>query len=232
MNKQSFSVKYINLDRRPDRREQLEAQLGGLNPDYIARISAIDGWEEKNIDNRVMSSSHAACWLSHQVVYTEHIREGTDYVLVLEDDAKFRKALTPSVVEALIDVCERRGIDILQVGWIEMFYPRFSTRNVLDWVLASGARRLIRIISPLSKFVVLGEFRAGSHAYLISLNGSKKLIGSNIPAMFAVDGYLSALAQNHYQDSGLRFARLSRSLVGQQTRSSNASTLDSNIAEY
>ena len=222
-------IRIINLDRREDRWRIVSDQLGLLSQVFCKRMSAVDGQSLVNPDTRAVSVGNVGCWLSHQHCFSAQNEAGENWNLVLEDDVKFRVNVSPAILAELVALCEEGEIDVLQLGWIENLYKPFSARAILDFVLAVRAGRLRKVGATQRRSIVHGEFRAGSHAYLISLNGARKLLGSNIPVMLAADAYLGALAQNHYEDSGLRFARLTKSLAGQQSRDFTKAPIDSDI---
>jgi glycosyl transferase family 25 len=229
MSNKSLMLRIINLDRREDRWRRVSDQLGPLSPLFYKRMSAVDGQSIANPDTRAVSAGNVGCWLSHQKCFDSQVESNENWNLILEDDAKFHVQMSLNLVSDLVALCEQESIDVLQLGWIESLYRPFSARSALDFILAFRGRRLRKVQTTQQWRLVYGEFRAGSHAYLISLNGARKLLGSNIPVMLAADAYLGSLAQNHYQDSGLRFARLTRSLAGQHSREFANGNIDSDI---
>lgn len=224
-----MKLRVINLDRRSDRWIQIRSQLRELPAENVLRISAIDAKSGISLDSRLVSRGNVACWLSHQICFQEQIQNSEEWTVVLEDDADFHVDISTQMLDSLIQKCQSLSIDVLQLGWIEIFYRPLSPRWLLDMVLASRAGRRIGGKGGQGLSIVLGEFRAGSHAYLISKNGAEKLLGTNVPAVLGADAFLSAMAQNHYQDSGIKFARLSKSLAGQASRDGKSSSIDTDI---
>ena len=78
---------YINLDRRPDRRQRLQAELTHHGFKRIERFPAIDG----NAIEKPLHWTHTAgaygCLLSHVQVVREARDSGAASVLIFEDDA-------------------------------------------------------------------------------------------------------------------------------------------------
>lgn len=95
----SVDIYLINLDRRPDRLSQVEAQLRSLNLSFI-RFSAIDGadgaaavakvrWLRFFANHkRFCTRAEQACAASHIAVWKEFLKSHADYALILEDDVE------------------------------------------------------------------------------------------------------------------------------------------------
>jgi len=98
-----FNILYINLDRRPDRRKNVEDELRRLNLKGT-RISGIDArrFNQREVDywmsrknfntlcrdeERVMG--RVGCYLSHLKAINYAIENKIEQVLILEDDVKF-----------------------------------------------------------------------------------------------------------------------------------------------
>jgi glycosyl transferase family 25 len=69
-------IVYINLDRRPDRRAQIEAELDGWNLPY-ERFSAVDAGPTRGC---------VGCTASHSEVLRRAVEDGVSSLLVVEDD--------------------------------------------------------------------------------------------------------------------------------------------------
>ena len=229
MQPKQVKARVINLDRRADRWHKISKHFRALPVESILRVSAVDAMSNIDLDDRAVSRGAVACWLSHQVCFHAQVTNSEPWSIVLEDDADFHVPLTTKMIQDLIHISEVNKIDVLQIGWIEGLYRPWTPRWILDELLARRSRRHRGKAGYLGSALVFGEFRAGSHAYLLSKNGAIKLIGSNIPVMLGADAYLSALAQNHFGESELTFARLGVSLVGQKSRSPKSNRLDTDI---
>jgi hypothetical protein len=90
---------YINLDRRPDRKEQVEIELRrvGLEP---IRIAAMDGqqwngegWKKQGRAREAYWRGSAGCYFSHIRALEEAIIEDQFPCLIVEDDVEFRGEL-------------------------------------------------------------------------------------------------------------------------------------------
>ncbi len=226
MTPQPILVQVINLDRRPDRWARIHRQLNDAGITTASRLSAVDGAESTlEVDETVLSRSQVACWLSHQVAFDRLTSSEFEYGLILEDDASF----SPEVINYVVLAELSRGmkamnLDLLQIGWIESMYPKLGLRNLLDYVLAKRSGRLL----TADLRVALGEFRAGTHSYIISKNFAAALAGKNVPAAFPADDFFTYLAKNCLPGSRFVVARLRRSRVSQSSRLDGAS-LDSDV---
>jgi len=118
------SVYYINLDKRPHKREQIETQLAhlkGLVRETI-RVSAVDGSRLSSIDPQVVSFQGRAdlrnpskkfgltltrgavgCAMTHKYIWEDVAITKKNLVLILEDDAvilpDFRKKILSIISE-------------------------------------------------------------------------------------------------------------------------------------
>lgn len=81
-------VFYINLDRRPDRREGVEAELARVGI-LAERFPAIDGKQIEPDPTRRVNLAELGCLISHRLVMEEGVKRGYDRFLVLEDDVTF-----------------------------------------------------------------------------------------------------------------------------------------------
>ena len=70
---------YINLDKRPDRKKQIENELKDFN--YVERIEAID--------TSTNGSAYFGCVLSHIIALETAKERGWDEVMICEDDFEF-----------------------------------------------------------------------------------------------------------------------------------------------
>jgi hypothetical protein len=122
----------------------------------------------------------------------------------------------------------RNHLDILQIGFIEHFYSLSIRRGILEFIIDLLKGRGQKDVSGFR--FVLGEFRAGAHAYII--NGRlAEAISTTVkePPLIPWDGYLETLA-GQIGRGEMRVARLVKSAVAQASRLSKNSKVDSNIA--
>jgi GR25 family glycosyltransferase involved in LPS biosynthesis len=141
--------RFINLDRSPDRRASMEAQLQKLGlSDRYERFSAIDG-----------EDGQKACFQSHVLL----LKETGCPVHVLEDDA-ILSAYVPSVVDFLVSSGVLDNLDIIFtetiIGPDDVFELR-ELKQLFDKHRADETF-IVRDVTP--------TYRCGSSSYLV---GSK-----------------------------------------------------------
>lgn len=78
----------INLDRRTDRWEEVQAELSKWNI-HAKRISAVDGETLAPHPDQIISANEMGCVKSHLSILEEMSRKKYDKVLILEDDILF-----------------------------------------------------------------------------------------------------------------------------------------------
>lgn len=95
----SYKVFVINLDRSPERLEQMAMQLKNIGLDF-ERISAVDGNAQTDeFLNKYYSSklnrkkyyaplkkAEIGCYISHLKACEKIVRDNLDYAIILEDD--------------------------------------------------------------------------------------------------------------------------------------------------
>lgn len=104
---------YINLDKRKDRKIQIENELKDFN--YVERIEAVDTSAD--------GSGYYGCVLSHILALETAKERGWEEVMICEDDFEFvnkDKFITPSVE---YDVCMLEG-DIVDTSNIDDNYNK------------------------------------------------------------------------------------------------------------
>ena len=127
---------YINLDRRPDRNENVINQLKNINYNgRLERFSAIDSkkldinmmpnniFTKKAIDDandttgklyNVMTKGAIGCTLSHKLIYEKILYGEDEYVLILEDDITF----DDNFIKKYTDIIKKiPKYDILYLGY-------------------------------------------------------------------------------------------------------------------
>jgi len=227
----------INLDRRPDRRLSLLTHLGPQEL-RIKRVSAVDGRDgSPDTPNTSLSSGEEGCWASHRKVMKEFLDSGQEYCVVLEDDAqlipKSEVQLGP-VVKSLIQLMKDENLGVLQIGTIPRLYSLKSSHG-LGFMLAeaiTGVRSKEVRISGLRQRFYKHQYRAGTHAYLISRKSAKVLHASNNPPLFPADSFFSCLAKINVRESAketLWFGTLYPGFFEQTSRSAGMN-LDSDVS--
>jgi len=220
-------VYVINLDRREDRLTDISVSLGKLGIKF-SRIQAVDGARDKaSPDTKLLSAGNQACWESHQLVFRTFLKHEASYALVLEDDAEV-SGLSNSLLAQMAGFMEETRLDVLQLGFISHLYRLPRVSPLVQALGAFFGRRVFRVKGL--GLAVFAEFRAGTHAYMVSKTAAKELIGANLPATLAADNFMAALAFANGKDSEVRMARLWGSRVGQRSRLSKLTQVDSDVA--
>src|SRR3954471_16433274 len=93
----SYRGAYINLDRHPERRSEIDKQLNALGiADRYIRFPAVDGASIKALPKGI-SAAAAGCFWSHYLAL-EKFKSANTCVHVLEDDAILTSYL-PQIID-------------------------------------------------------------------------------------------------------------------------------------
>ena len=129
-------IYYVNLDRRPDRKENVISELKKINYNgKVERISAIDGtlFDIKYISDKLitqkgkdyasgkiittdrsnMTKGGIGCALSHAIILKKILEGGDEYALILEDDIWFAEDFNNKLKKVINSV---KNYDILWIG--------------------------------------------------------------------------------------------------------------------
>lgn len=197
----------INLDRRPDRKLQMEAWLKNLEVD-LNWISATDA-RMQNYETRFgLRNDEAACWQSHQSAYRAFLNSTKKIALILEDDALPINTVSifESKLQKILKIVLKNKINIMQIGY-SFKIP------ILSKAKFKFLRRYVKLDGEV---FAVNDFQPGCHAYLVSRKAAQDLIGLNDPAYLAADAFLNSVAwQAKMTNYG--FYRLKKSLVGQSS---------------
>jgi GR25 family glycosyltransferase involved in LPS biosynthesis len=191
---------------------------------------AVDGQLETH-DPKFISKGAVGCWKSHVNSMRRIVQAKAPYGLILEDDATLSPAVNDKFLSEMIDLMKRNQLDILQIGFIETLYSvsfRSITAGPIEFLIALLRRKGKRDSSGVR--FVLGEFRFGTHAYLVNdrlAEGISEI--SPGPPLIPWDDYLGQLAENHIYGE-IQIARLVRPLVWQASYQFEGLQIDSDIA--
>lgn len=198
----------VNLERRPDRKQLIESRLANLGIKNYEIIKAIDGKElpddtseiynkEKSVlIHRQLKKTEIACALSHIEIAKKVIEQNLEYAIILEDDAE----LTLEFKQFIKDFnLEPNKFDFLILG-------SFSSNQFFNGKLKNkhSPYRLIEkeSITYLDKIeFYIGQttihksyyptqtldYVHGTHAYMLSNSGAKKLLELNYPVVVEAD---------------------------------------------
>lgn len=156
---------FINLERSPERRREMERQIGDAGLPYpIERFSAVDGATRGDRPAGLSAGQHG-CWLSHLLAIEGSLSRGT-HLHVMEDDALLGAALPilPDVVGSL-DSGSRGEWDVLYLD-ATLIEP-MDMCHVFGWAKTARRDGTVRVRALPREFTVYG-----THSYV--LNGARK----------------------------------------------------------
>ena len=218
-------IQVINLTSRPDRLALMKSQLNEAGLDFETQV-AVDGKKAK-FESKFLSPGEIGAFKSHVNALRRQKETGAAFSLILEDDAALTSVVNGKFLIKMMELMNRNKIDILQIGFIEHFYSFSFRSGVLESIinLLNGRGRK----DPSGFRYVIGEFRSGAHAYIVSSHLAEGISSAvSEPALLPWDDWLGlmAKAQTH---RNFRIARLVKSVVSQASRSSKNSKIDSDI---
>jgi GR25 family glycosyltransferase involved in LPS biosynthesis len=218
-------IQVINLASRPDRLAVIRSQLRNAGLDFQTQV-AVDG-KKASLESEFLSKGEIGAFKSHVNAMRRQKELGAAYSLILEDDAVLTSVLNEKFLSEMMELMDRNKLDILQIGFIEHLYS-FSLRSgVLESIINLLNERGRKDLSGFR--YVLGEFRSGAHAYIVSARLAEGISSAvSEPPLLPWDDWLGlmAKAQTH---RNFRIARLVKSVVSQASRSSLNSKIDSDI---
>ncbi|CAH8678591.1 unnamed protein product [Schistosoma rodhaini] len=195
-NKLNFDeIYFINLLRRPDRRQKMEYMLHqlGINAKHYAAIDGkdltmkhFDELEIKQLPgytdpyhNRSLKFGEIGCFLSHYNIWMEMINNGYNRILILEDDLRF----APAFVRNLNKVIKE------------------ADDNVANWdLLYIGRKRMSKSEKrvPNTTSLTYPDYTYWTLGYILSRNGAEKLIKQKpLKKLIAIDEYLPVMFNKH-----------------------------------
>lgn len=218
-------IQVINLASRPDRLAVMRSQLRNAGLDFQTQV-AVDG-KKGSLESEFLSKGEIGAFKSHVNAMRRQKELGAAYSLILEDDAVLTSVVNEKFLSEMMELMDRDKLDILQIGFIEHLYS-FSLRSgVLESIINLLNERGRNDLSGFR--YVLGEFRSGAHAYIVSARLAEGISSAiSEPPLLPWDDWLGlmAKAQTH---RNFRIARLVKSVVSQASRSSLSSKIDSDI---
>jgi GR25 family glycosyltransferase involved in LPS biosynthesis len=218
-------IQVINLVSRQDRLAIMRTQLKNAGLDFQVQV-AVDG-KRVALESEFLSKGEIGAFKSHVNAMRRHKELGAAYSLILEDDAALTSIVNETFLSEMMELMDRNKLDILQIGFIEHLYS-FSLRSgVLESIINILNERGRKDLSGFR--YVLGEFRSGAHAYIVSARLAEGISSAvSEPPLLPWDDWLGlmAKAQTH---RNFRIARLVKSVVSQASRSSQNSKIDSDI---
>jgi len=222
----------INLARRPDRLSAVTKRFDEVSVDLtpFVAVDARDFPPPGEMD--LVPSGIFACWQSHNMLLSE-IADGPDEtVLIFEDDAVPNFTVDwPLLVERLPSSMEAHRLGFLQLGFVSWQY-RFTRPGALERLrslLYSRSRRTIEL--DKSRVVIYGSALSGTHSYAVTREFARRIPAINTPCWTGADGLYMRLSSMSGADGIFPgMARLTRSLVEQESRTQRSTTLDSDVS--
>jgi GR25 family glycosyltransferase involved in LPS biosynthesis len=219
-------IQVINLLRRPDRLTRISGELerAGLKFEILV---AVDGQLE-SLESEFISKGEMGCWKSHCMSMRRMVEKGNEFSLILEDDASLGQGVDEKFLSQVTSMMKRNKLDLLQIGYIEQFYTPSLRAGLLEFLLSLLSGRGTKDSSGLR--FVLGDFRAGTHAYIVNSRLAKAISSTVIePPLIPWDGFLESLARGQMGRQDIRIARLVKSVVSQTSRTSKNQEVDSDV---
>ncbi|HWG06080.1 MAG TPA: glycosyltransferase family 25 protein, partial [Beijerinckiaceae bacterium] len=160
----------INLERSPERRAWMEAELARAGVDGIF-VRAVDGRRfGERCPQSSLSKAETALALSHRKAWRIFLASGAEHAVVLEDDVHLGRDFKPILA---LD-WKRWEFDAVKLE--TLFHKAWHSRRGV----AAGARKLHR----------LGAEHLASAGYLISRAGARKMLAVTRPVVEPVDHVL------------------------------------------
>ncbi len=226
-NKFGILIQVINLARRPDRLALVNSSLekAGLTAETLV---AVDG-ELEQFKSEFLSKGEIAVWKSHINALQKVIDKNAQFSLIFEDDVTLGSEVNENFLLEVKDLMERNNLDLLQIGYIEMFYSPSLRSGLLEFLIALLRNKGTK--DPSGLRFVHGDFRAGAHAYIVNARLAEAISTSvPEPPLIPWDGYLESLARGQVGRGDIRIARLVKSVASQASRVPESLKVDSDIS--
>jgi GR25 family glycosyltransferase involved in LPS biosynthesis len=221
-------IQVINLERRPDRLSQVSAELQRAGLSFETQV-AVDGQLE-TLDSEFISKGAIGCWKSHINSMRRLVETNDSFGLILEDDVVFSPEVNQKFLSKMMDLMERNQLDILQIGFIDSQYSmslKSARSGILEFLIDLLRRRGAKDSSGFR--IVAGEFRSGTHAYIVNARLAKEISETSpVPPLLPWDDYLGILAKSQMH-RGIRIARLVKNVAPQRSYQIKGMRIDSDI---
>lgn len=185
----------MNLDRAPQRWAHMQKLMEeqGL---VVERLSAVDGKNLTDAEMRTHTTKMAAflqprgvigCYLSHKKFWQMVVDRNLESAIIFEDDVR----LVDNFKETLQNYLQRlkdegsAPYDVLLLGAIGRVHPE-GKDNIGSRFFSAyiGGKRRLEVLSP---YLFKPRRPAGTHAYMVSNAGARRLLGLCPKATFHVD---------------------------------------------
>jgi len=207
VNHTQFEIFYINLERRVERRYQVENEIERVFPDLPSyRVSAVDArnlnetilekWKihcmEGYLDPqefRTMKYGEVGCFLSHHMVWQAMVDRQLSMALILEDDAVFS-------MEHYGELEEGKNVTEWRMKFDRALEEFVELNGELLYI---GRRRNEEYVEQFlecdnCRWLTRPSYSYWTVAYMVTLEGAKKLLNTDIlQRLIPVDEYLSMM---------------------------------------
>jgi GR25 family glycosyltransferase involved in LPS biosynthesis len=221
-------IQVINLARRPDRLAWVSAELKRAGLSFEIQV-AVDGQLE-TLNSEFISKGAIGCWKSHVNSMRRLVETNASFGLILEDDAVIGPEVNGLFLAEMMDLMRRNQLDILQIGFIDSQYSislKSARSGTLEFLIDLLKRRGVKDSSGFR--IVTGEFRSGSHAYIVSARLATEISAtSSEPPLVPWDDYLGMLAKGQMH-RGIRVARLVKNVSPQRSHQIDSMRVDSDV---
>jgi GR25 family glycosyltransferase involved in LPS biosynthesis len=197
-------IYYINLERRPDRNAHFlnECKNNDLPLEKVVRFNALDGLtynfseDEMKLFEKVCYKYHSSAnkimcnQLGHYYILKEMVEKEYNYIIILQDDVIFRDNFTDYIDRLLENI--PLDAEIINIG----FHKWAFLSHFVKWDFDSDSDydKIGKI--KINNDICLLQDRVNpcSLAYLVTLNGAKKLVD-----YFSTNGF-SRETDHEYND--------------------------------
>jgi GR25 family glycosyltransferase involved in LPS biosynthesis len=166
--------KIVNLERRQDRKQNVEAQLNkeSIRPSWVRAVDglAIDPTYalKQLFRNNDFGSKRGVigCALSHYQLWQHLVKDQVhDFYVIMEDDITLCEGFKEKLDHVLTSI-KNSGSDLLFLGYHMFSSKREKVKNIYDIVSLQST------IHPLQQDLYIG----GTFAYIIHKTGAEKLL--------------------------------------------------------
>ena len=188
------SMFVLNLDRAPQRWAHMQILMESLGM-QVERLSAVDGKALSDAEMRTHSTKMAAflqprgvigCYLSHKRFWQMVVDRNLDSAIIFEDDVRLVDNFKETLKTYLQRLkSEKTEYDVLLLGAIGRVHPE-GKESIGSRLFSSyiGGKRPLQ---HMSNFLYKPRRPAGTHAYMVSNAGARRLLGLCPKATFHVD---------------------------------------------
>ena len=206
----NFVVYYINLDKRVDRKREIETELNRIEITPYQRFSAI-----------LQKQGLVGCAKSHIECLKLGLDSGADHILVFEDDCLFTSDKT--TVKQVLNTVMKTNYDVFLLGFavenvdeslLDTNHPMF--KKVIKAACCHGYMVTRRYASKL-----IDNFKAGVKLLEITKNGPKYAIDQYWKPLQNLDLFLCyykgplAFQRDGYSDNGYVMTNLMQNQMKQ-----------------